>query len=846
MIRYLSTLLTILILQYSSLAQQPPGDYFNFEPGDDYQLANYQMLQGYYQQLAEQSERVVYEEIGTSVLGKPLILLIISSESNIKQLDALKQIAREQALARISGEESTDNVKNGKAVVWVDAGLHASERACAQMMPLLTHHLATSEDPETQKIRENVVSLIMPVMNPDGLDIIVDWYNTNRSTPFETTSPPWLYHHYVGHDNNRDWFMNNMPETQAVNRVLYREWFPQIVYNQHQTSPAWARMFVPPFANPVNPNIEPAVVSGTNLVGTAIANRLALKEMPGVISHYRFSMWWNGGMRTVPYFHNMIGILTETAHATPTPRKYPKSSKPRMIGGEVPTDGSTIFYPDPWQGGDSKFRDAVDYMYEASLAVLELAADRKAQYLEDIYILGKKASKKAISDFSGYLLPMDQQETQEVVEMINLLWYGGVEVHRLTSKFELKNKTYPAGSYFIPADQAFINYARDLMEKQAYPIQRKYPNGPLKTPYDLAGWTLPLQMGFEFDKLQLTIPSNTSKVTELITGTPEVSGSGKWTKFSVENNASYRLVNALLSQSVDVSFDRSTGDFYANTGKKQLGDIKLSIQLKKVRQVPKEATPVKKSKIGLYKSWVANMDEGWTRWILTEYGFDYDTLHDADIRNGNLRQYDAIIIPDQSANRIAAGHRSGMMPAPYTGGIGLEGSLALKQYVAEGGRIVTFDHASDYAIKQFDLPVRNITSGLSADQFFIPGSLLGLTIPKSTVSYGMKTKAIGSFSRSSAFQILKKSRKGEGGIEEIATEEPPVHEVIARYPKSNLLKSGYANGARKYLGNKLAAVRIPQGDGDILLFGFRPQFRGQSHNTYKLIFNALMFTEQQE
>ncbi|MEL7147522.1 MAG: M14 metallopeptidase family protein [Bacteroidota bacterium] len=566
MVKFLYSLFFSLLLFHSTVGQQAPAEYFSFEPGSDYKLANYKMLKDYYQQLASSSDRVVYEEIGESVLGRPLILLIISSKANLDRIDELKKIAREQALAKVNQKQSILNTKSGKAVVWIDAGLHASERATAQMMPLLTYHLATAEDMETKSIRDNVVSLIMPVMNPDGLDIIVDWYQKNRGTPYETTSPPWLYHHYIGHDNNRDWFMNNMPETKAVNKVLYQEWFPQIVYNQHQTSPSWARMFVPPFANPVNPNIAPAVVSGTNLVGTAIANRLALKNMPGVISHYRFSMWWNGGMRTVPYFHNMIGILTETAHATPTPRRYPKDSKPKTIGGEVPSDGSAIFYPDPWEGGESKFRDAVDYMYEASLAVLKLAADRKSQYLSDIYTLGKQAAKKSAANFYGYLLSSDQTESQEVLELIDLLLYGGVEIHRLTEEYQYNDKTFPAGSFLVPANQAFINYAIDLMEKQSYPIQRKYPKGPLKTPYDLAGWTLPMQMGVSFEKLPVNSSPKSTVITSTSTAKAVIRGNGQWVSFSPENNASYRLVNQLLHQSVEVLFDETTGDLVPGLG----------------------------------------------------------------------------------------------------------------------------------------------------------------------------------------------------------------------------------------------------------------------------------------
>lgn len=841
--RILSVFL-ILVGSHQVVAQKAPSEEFNFEPGSDFNLADYNQLTEFYKQLAETSDRVIYQEIGKSVLGKPLILLIISDEETIQNIDEYKLIAKQQALAKISENESEANIKKGKSIVWLDAGLHATERATAQMMPLLAYNLATNASNEFQKIRKEVITLLMPVMNPDGLDIVVDWYKKNLGTPYETTRPPWLYHHYVGHDNNRDWFMNNMPETEAVNNILYREWFPQIVYNHHQTSPSWARMFVPPFANPVNPNIDPAVVTGTNLVGTVIANRLALKDMPGVISNYRFSMWWNGGMRTVPYYHNMIGILTETAHATPTPRNYDKKSKPKLIGGEVPSDGSAIFYSDPWEGGESKFRDAVDYMYEASLAVLNLAADRREEYLSNIFTLGRKISVKNKSQFDGYLIPINQTDPSEAFHLVNLLITGGIHVERLSEGIEFDKRQYEKGSFFIPSDQAFIAYAKDLMEKQSYPIQRKYPNGPLKQPYDLAGWTLPMQMGVEYKKVNKVTRFKSKEITEKITPETTSKGKGEHLKFPIATNESYKVVNYFQSKGKKVLFDQSEKYFYIETADVDDSVNEWFIEIERIKNVPENLLEVKKPKIGLYKSWVANMDEGWTRWVLTEFGFDYDTLHDADIINKDLSNYDVIILPDQSEERIISGHGKGFMPDQYTGGLGLEGSLSLKKYVSSGGRIIAFDGATNFAINNLNLPVKNITKSLTPAQFFIPGSLLGISIKNSPISYGMPSNAIASFSRSSAFEIVKKKQEGEGGKEEtVKPSNMPPHEVIANYDKTSLLKSGYAQNGEKYIGDKIAVLRIPKEKGDVVLFGFRPQFRGQSHNTYKLIFNSFYFKE---
>ena len=326
----LFTSLILLLLTAGRLPAQPPHpkDVYGFTPGDDYKLATYGQMIDYYKRLDAASDRVQLREIGRSVLDKPLLLLIISNEENLRQLDRWRSISEQLARARIDDETAQQLSREGKAIVWIDGGLHATEVAHGQMTSLLAYKIATEETPEMQRIRENTIVLLMPVMNPDGLDIVASWYRRNLGTPFETTRPPVLYHFYIGHDNNRDWFMNNMPESKAVTRVLYNEWYPQIVYNHHQTGPGWTRIFIPPFADPVNPNIHPGVTTGVNMVGSAMANRFALKKMPGSVSGVIYSMWWNGGMRTVPYFHNMIGILTETSHATPTPRFFDPDSIP--------------------------------------------------------------------------------------------------------------------------------------------------------------------------------------------------------------------------------------------------------------------------------------------------------------------------------------------------------------------------------------------------------------------------------------------------------------------------------------------------------------------------------------
>ena len=770
----------LLLLPFTLLAQVPnPTDVFGFEPGADYKLADYTQLQDYYQQLADASDRVVLMEIGKTTLGRPMLMLAISSEDNIANLEKYRQIGKDMALAKIDNATAMQNTRDGKAIVWIDGGLHATERAPAQMLPELAYNVATGESDEMKKIRENVIMLMMPVMNPDGLEIVVDWYEQNLGTPYETTGPPILYHHYVGHDNNRDWFMNNMPESYHVNEMLYNTWYPQIVFNHHQSSPAWARIFLPPFSDPVNPNIHPGTTTGTNLVGTAMANRFAMKKMPGVISNLTFSMWWNGGMRTVPYFHNMVGILTETGHTTPTPRMYPTDSLPKEIGrgrGKLRSDGTKIFYPYPWKGGESHFRDAVDYTLTASMGVLDLAADRKEEYLYNIYSMGRDAIEANIlEDFYAYVIPADQHDYNEATNLVNVLRQGGIEVHRATKAFKVGDTSYGEGSYIAYGAQAFRPYLVDLMEVQSYPDKRAFPGGPPVPPYDLAGWTLPMQMGLNVDKITDEFKAKTEVITDRATIRPGKAKAGSYGYgLSAKNNHSYKAVNQLLSDGVTVtrlekaSGDLAVGDFAIEGASDKIDGIAetLGLEFLALAAKPEDAVELSKPKVGLYKSWSANMDEGWTRWFLTDYNFEWDTLHDVDIRNRDLSQYTAIIIPDQSPDRILNGHRKGAMPDQFTGGMGLTGTLKLQEYTKAGGTLITFDKASDLFITQFGLPVQNVTKDLEPEKFFIPGSLIRTDVnTSSSLAYGMQEEVAASFNRSRAFKTITKSNKGEGGTE---------------------------------------------------------------------------------
>lgn len=846
-------LLGLALTSVSSRSQTPhPQDIFGFTPGDDYKLATYEQMVTYYEELAKSSDRVILHEIGTSVLGRPLLLLIISSEKNLESLDQWQSISASLARGRISESEAKTYSEEGRAVVWIDGGLHSNEIAGSHMTPLLAWRVATEESAEMEHIRQNVILLLMPVMNPDGIDIITSWYDQTVGTPFEASSPPWLYHHYVGHDNNRDWFMNNMPESKAVTNVLYNQWYPQIVLNHHQTSPSWTRIFLPPFSDPVNPRIHPGITTAVNLVGTAMANRFAMKQMPGVISGVIYSMWWNGGMRTVPYFHNMVGILTEAGHATPSPRYFDPDSIPDYVSGGHPTMGTNIFYPNPWKGGWSHFSDPIRYLITGSMATLRLAADRRQRWLYNIWSMGRDAIQ-AEDSVAAYVIPARQHNSGEELNLINALRTGGLEIERATQSFQIGESLYEAGTFILPKSQAFRPYLEDLLEVQSYPNRRTETGMPI-VPYDLAGWTLPLQMDVQIQRVALQPDVETVSVTEDLHPNPGILPPGSHKKYLIDPrpNRSRHALNQSFDQDLSVEVIPDSISVEGKHWPAGTFVIESDPSLQQIANltgvdfhpIPATLPPVYElnpPRIGLYKSWVANMDEGWTRWLLESYAFKVDTLHDAEIRTADLSSYTAILLPSQDTEGLMHGHRAGMMPEAYTGGLGLEGTLALMEYVSNGGTLVALDAASDFVMDHFGLPVENVVQGVPRSTFFIPGSIVRLNVdPMHPIGYGMPSEVGASFVRSRAFSTIRRSNLQEGGRIELSPAPAPPVEVIARYAEQDVLMSGWALGAEDHIGGQAAVVRVKLGSGHVILFGFRPQFRGQSRATYKLLFNALM------
>ncbi|MBM3740518.1 MAG: peptidase M14 [Acidobacteria bacterium] len=803
----------LLFCSLALAAVPTPREHLGYTPGDDYKLADYADVTAYFRKLAASSDRIRLEQFGSSANGKPLLVAYLSSPENLKQLDRWKSISRRLALGQANLEEAHKLAAEGRAIVWIDSGLHASEVAPVQHSFDLAYRMITAEDEETRRIRDRVILLQVPVINPDGLDWIAHWYRSNVGSPHELAPLPRLYHKYAGHDNNRDWFMLNLPESRHVSSMLFNEWFPQIVYNQHQSPAFPARIFVPPYAEPLNPHIPAVVMEGINTIGAAMKERFARENKPGILSYFGFDAWWNGGLRSVPAFHNMHGILTETAlHSYATPKVYDAKDFPARFGNGVPTREPSVFYQRPWMGGKWGVRDAIEYMLTADFAILDQAAVRSGYYLLKAWELARKSMDTPKPH--AWILPAGQWDFSEAANMTNRLRMSGVQVYRSRSAFTAAGREYGAGSIVLPGGQPFRPYLIDLMEPQKYPEIRAGQSGAAKRPYDVAGWTLPMNMGVEVVRAEDPFDAALDPVQTGI-APPET--------LERKQNASFRSLATLLARAAPARFT-SGGDIVTE------GAAYTSA-----------AWEIRQPRTALYEPYTANMDTGWTQYVLEDYKIPHTLIHNEDFQRNNLAtRFDSIILASQSAQGILHGTRpgepGGRGPDPdattvqrpeFSGGIGLKGAAHLDEFVRQGGTLIAFDDATQLPVQQFGLPLRTV----SKENFYCPGSIIRIKIESGhPLAWGMKPDSY-AFLNDGGYawetSLTKEYNKGDREVR-----------AVARYASSNLLASGWMSGERAVLGKQIL-VEARHGKGRVVLFGFRPQFRAQTTGTFKFLLNAI-------
>lgn len=831
---------------------QKPDDFVGFKVGADKKLFGWEKVVEYFWMLDSKSDRVTVQELGQSTLGKPFIMAIISAPNNLLNLVKYKNLQKQAANPRHLSEPDMQLLaEQNKVVVMITLNIHSTEIASSQESIELAYILATRQTAQVQRILENVIILLIPSLNPDGMQKVVDWYNQYVDTPHEGSPLPFLYHPYAGHDNNRDWFMMNLVETKLVSRQYYHEWFPEIVYDQHQMGSASARLFLPPYADPVNPNLHPLLLAQMNKVGKHIVSDLQAQGFRGIVTDAFYTAWWEGTSVMTPWWHNMMGILSEVASAAiATPLYFPEGSLRAGRRG-LPEYNQRMNFLDPWPGGWWRLRDIIDYELAITFSLLDVAARDKESIIYNFCKMNKDAIKKGETEPPfAFIVPREQHDPVTAAKMLEILLQGGVEVHQAEEDFRVGNLSFSQGDYVILLAQPFRPYVKDLLERQDYPELRDYPGGPPIRPYDITGWTLPLMMGVNTIQIDEPFEAQLKQATQVKPPRETlVRQSGGNYLISHRANRSFIAVNRLLNEGKKVFWlkepvevDGKTfppGIIYApfkemNENKMDFLAQEMAIEIRQsvANFEGREAYRLKEVKLGLYQPWTANMDEGWTRFLLEEFEFPYKSVYNSKIRGGNLfGEFNVIILPDMPMKQIINGRKEEKpnmyrpeVPKPYEDGITDEGVEALKEFVMKGGTLIALDSACELPIEKFGLPVENALKDVKNTEFFCPGTLLEIVVDNTEpVAYGMPTKAAAMFANSPAFRPIYWTKRTR---------------VVARYPEYNPLLSGWISGEDKIEGLS-AVLDVPMGEGRVVLIGFRAQNRAQTPGTYKLLFNAI-------
>ena len=869
-------------------AQEPlsvttPRQAFGFNIGDDYAVVNYTQMEAYWRRLDAESDRMILTDIGPTAEGRRQTMAVISSPANLARLDLYKSIAERLAHADgLSAAEAQALARTGKAVVWIDGGLHASETVGSQQLIEQVYQMVSRTDEETLRFLDDVIQLYVPA-NPDGQELVANWY-MREPDPLKRSMAdlPRLYHKYIGHDDNRDFFLSSMPETTNMNRQMFIEWFPQIVYNHHQTGPNGTVVFVPPFRDPFNYNLDALIPLGVEAVGTAMHSRLVAAGKPGSTMRggASYSTWWNGGLRTAAYFHNSIGLLTEII-GNPTPIDLGLVPDRQLPAGDLPLPVA----PQKWH-----YRQSIDYDIELNRAVLDYASRNRETLLMNIYRMGRNsidrgsrdawtitpkriAALKAAStstngrvppefydsvlhdpklrDPRGYIIPSTQSDFPTAVKFVNALLKTGITVQRATAEFRVAGKTYPAGSYIVKTSQAFRPHVLDMFEPQDHPDDFRYPGAPPTPPYDITGWTLALQMGVQFDRIMDAFDGPFERVSGLASPPPTlVSDTPSTAGYCLghETNDAFIVVNRLLKAGREVRWMQSTGDFCTSANETSRDIVTnaaaaLGVAAKPVLRMPAgPARPLKSPRIGLYDQYGGLAPSGWTRWLLEQFEFPFEVVYPDTLDRGNLRdKFDVLLLTDEAYQQgtNARTIRPETIPVEYRGMLGRitaeRTGPALTAFVEAGGAVLAIGSSTKLA----SLLGVNVTDHLTAqradgsetalrrDEFYIPGSLLKVKVDTShPLAHGMQQEAVVFFDSSPVFRVSDDSTR-----------------VVASYA-ANSLVSGWAWQADKLAGGA-AVAEASVGEGKVILYGPEVAFRAQPHGTFRLLFNGIFYGASQ-
>jgi hypothetical protein len=838
------TLAFFLAVSATAGAAPPsPESVLGFRPGADRQLADWTQIVDYFHRLDAASDRVQVEEVGRTTEDRPFLVAVITSEKNMARLEEIRRANLRLADPRGLGPEEAERlIATGKAIVGVNHGIHSDEVAATQTAMETAYALASGDSAEIREILESTVVVMIPSHNPDGTQRVTEWYRQTLGKPWEGHSPPFLYQKYTGHDNNRDWYMFTQRESRLTLKGLYDPWRPQIVHDLHQMGARAARLFAPPYVDPWEPNVDSALIAAVNALGTHLAARLTSEGHKGVAVDAIYDAW--SPSRAYPHSHGGVRLLTESASARmATPIEVPFENLEPGIGYD-PRVRSWNF-PNPWPGGAWSLRDIVDDQRAATRAILGHAARNREYWLRTSYDVNRRATLRR--DPFAFVVPAEQRDPLAAAKLLEVLRLGGVEVQRARAPFAIDGRTLGAGAAVVSMAQPYSAFAKALLERQHYPDIRPFPGAPVQRPYDVTAHTLPLLLGVDVIAVPAAFTADLEPVADVTVVPGAITGRGAWLALG-HRTGDLIALGRLLRARVPVRW--ATADFSDAGRRFPAGTLlvpasararilamtrELGISAHGVAAAPAAALVLRAPRVGVYQSWMAAIDEGWTRFVFEQQaGVDYETLHDRDIQAGSLRaRFDAIVLPSQSPDAVVNGHPQGSLPDEYTGGLGAKGVQELKAFAEAGGTLIALDAAARLAVRDFDLGVRDAlaverTAGAGAaaaagrrasSDFYCPGALLRVDTVPHPLTAGLDPSAAIWFEESPAFDMEKGT-------------------VLARYPDANPLLSGWLLGERKLFG-KAALVEAKMGAGRAVLFGFRPQYRAQSWATYAPLLNAI-------
>ncbi|MFW6136761.1 MAG: M14 family metallopeptidase, partial [Candidatus Aminicenantaceae bacterium] len=663
----------------------PPEEYFGFQLGSDRNIARWNKIVDYYRLLERESGKIKVMNMGPSTMGHPFLVVVISSEDNLAGLDRLREVNAKISDPRgIAEEEIKRLVKEGKAVMCQSMSLHATEIGGTQMAPELTYDLLTRNDEETQRILDNVLFFMIPSFNPDGQIMVTDWYRESLGTEYEGTGLPWLYHKYSGHDNNRDGDFLNLTESKYAAEIMYRKWLPQAYIDHHQMGSYGARLYIPPYCEPIRPYADPLIWRELSWYGAHMAYKLEEHHKTGILNNAQFPGWGHFGWHWITPFHNIAGMLTESASTGLASPIYIHPEQLRAGARQFPEYEAQSTFPHPWEGGWWRLRDIVEQKKIASWAMLDLAARNKDTVLWNAYLKAKRQIERgAGGSTKAYVVPADQHDPLTAVKMINTLIDSGIEIKKALSDFTVEGRIYNQGSFLISLAQPKMGLIRNLLGQTFYPDNewtRADDGSPLR-PYDLATHTMNEFMGVRVDPAGEPSGGDFQVLTGKIKPSGRLAAGAESYVLDGRLNDSFKAVNLLLDKAGAVKIQRADkaasglrpGDFIVSGGDKvvlmEIAD-ETGVDFAAFAGSPDSGVhTVKRMRVGMYQRyWGGNMDEGWTRLLLEKFAFPYVSLMDAEIKKGNLgKNYDVIIIPSDSPAMITGEltERYGRRLPPY-------------------------------------------------------------------------------------------------------------------------------------------------------------------------------------